>query len=298
MKTRSFLLFTIFILLLAGCESAKQEEQAIPTEQIPAATNIVIHELSVDYQPVTVDGVTRIDTESGKGIELDLNGDGTTEQLFVSEEGIFVNGGLAASLWKYKSGAQYQSWDFYWITDIDTTDQYYNLILNSDKDETNAQIMAWYDGSLHMEELSNFDGSAFSSAEYRGDGTFIVPSYSIPLPYQSCYQPVEFHWSAESGLTRIPNEVTLDESCIWTLLAGLNLYKTADPESEMVSISAQKVQLKGVLFNDSYTCCWIHLSGLEDGTEGWIYTKFVENRWIVNGDKDAMEIFEGFSTAG
>lgn len=251
-----------------------------------------------DDQTVAVDGVTRIDTEAGKGIMLDLDGDGAAERLFVSEEGIYINDELAADLWAYRSGSKNQGWDFYWITDIDTSDQYYNLIFNSGDDASKSQIMAWYDGSLHVEKLSNFNGDAFSAAEYHGDGTFIVPSYPVPLPYQSCYRPVEFRWSAETGLERIPNEVELDESCTWTLLAGLNLYQSADFESETVTIGAQEVQLKEILFDDSYTYCWIHLSGLDDGTEGWIYTEYIENQWIVNCDKDAQEIFEGFSTAG
>lgn len=248
MKKHFSIILCLGTLLLTGCESsgvhetpteqAKAENTTVPT---PAEAANVTHYLDAEYLPVTVDGITRIDTELGKGIELDLNGDGTAEQIFIGDEGIYINGELAADLWRPKSGAQSQGWDFYWITDIDTSDQYYNLIFNSGDDASKSQIIAWYDGSLHVEKLSNFNGDAFSTAEYHRDGTFIVASYPVPLPYQSCYRPVEFRWSAETGLERIPNEVELDESCTWTLLAGLNLYQSADFESETVTIGAQEI---------------------------------------------------------
>ncbi len=304
------------VLFLAGCQvSGEQPELPEPTdisaEQDTDKKTGVLEE-NVVYEQVAVNGLIYVGLGSGKGIELDLNGDGAAEQLYLSPKGIYIDGVLQAEPWKSSGGGTgARPWDGLWLGDIDSSDMFLNFIVGGEVDK--EEIMMWYDGELKSAELENFQGQPFSTADYTGDGTFLVNSMLVPLLYQSCYRTTEYKWDAEKGIAYTGKAVTISEGPEdmmnlenpedgqWKLIVDIKLFADCSADAQAVEVKGQQkvyplkaiYKTSGTRFDD----CWLLLE-TENGEQGWIYTENVDGRWIINKDRDAYEVIEGYSTAG
>ncbi len=332
MKKQTFLL--ALALLLAGCQESGRlpEEPALtdapmltdspqgptltgsPEKPAPSdtlteaepSTKAEILEENVEYEQAAVDGLTRVGIERGKGIRLDLNGDGTEELLYFSPKGIYINGILEKELRIMEDRTREL-----WLVDVDTADSYLNFIVAGENDR--EELLLWYDGSLKAEQMGNFNGNPFSTAEYRGDGIVVVDSVCVPLLYESCFRPAEYQWSAELGMeytgkasviSREPEdweELADPEDGQWRLLTDWKLYQDSRLDAEIIQgKKQQKLYPLKVTWKETegnWQECWI-LVELENGAQGWIYAEWTDEKWILNREKDAREVIEGYSSAG
>lgn len=332
MGKRNFLWVAV-MLLMAGCQKEEAKENTvtpIPTQEetkenaitpIPTQEEIKVLsptagvtpelkeelDMEVVYDAVELkgEGVTQISVEEGKGVLLDLDLDGEDEKIYTSKDGIFINGICEAKPWgELASGVRHQKWERFWVVDIDRSDSYLNLVFAVNVD---GEVMAWYDGALKMtDEYYSFTNCAFSTAEYRGDGSFVMKECGVPMLYQSTYKSLEYTWSVKEGVERVKQPVVVEEQVRevegedgqWRLISEVLLYEECRMDAKASKAEkGQKIYPLKIDFDDYGNYCWIFLQ-TEDGLQGWIYSEYIDRAWIINQEKDAWDVIEGYSTAG
>lgn len=270
------------------------------------------------YRPVIVDGVTEIRQKEGEGIELDLNGDGIVKQLYTCEEGIFING-IKQELnlkWSYidyyaTHSPYLQDWQIYWIVDVDRSDGYYNLIFGSTP-ETDLETLTYYDGTLkkiaEAEQFLYFSADpGYSKASYRGDGTYLMTGCVGDIMGHIYPTEIEYCLSEDEETGNIVQKQISEFLPILsepmpemplTLLDNITMY--TKPDLESVSFIAEPQ----LIFATAASDCWVQVLLADHTTEAWIYVEQVWNEedgymmHVIDHEKDAREIFSGFSNAG
>ncbi len=145
--------------------------------------------VDIEYQPITVSGVTECDCTGKTGYLIDLDGDGVEEQLYSDETGFYINGinqGFARHKYKYDDTV----WNYFYLVDADESDGKINVILNAecfnylrkvhygtmDLDNILAveywnfgQYLATYEKSLRLIGYADSDAATFSGAVYDGN---------------------------------------------------------------------------------------------------------------------------------
>lgn len=306
------------VLFFAGCQEASNMETPtinltatpVPMEEptnIPMVeesdtvtpTPITILSVSVTYTPVEIDGVTRIQCEEGKGIELDLNGDGVKEQVYTAEEGIYINGILQSLRYKWKpvytphapeGYGIWVPWEEYHIVDIDLADNYYNLVFFYQSSDA-VEAITYYDGELkEIDSLSTFGGSGrpFSTAEYYGDGTLLIKDVLVDFLGIEYSADLEFRLNENNQLERMETFISRKEPFELELLETITAYSEPAYDSEEVIVQPQTVYGLGTL-ND-----WAKLR-LENGTEIWLHFEIISGEGsILDNGKHAEELFSGY----
>lgn len=306
------------VLFFAGCQEASNMETPtinltatpVPMEEptnIPMVeesdtvtpTPITILSVSITYTPVEIDGVTRIQCEEGKGIELDLNGDGVKEQVYTAEEGIYINGILQSLRYKWKpvytphapeGYGIWVPWEEYHIVDIDLADNYYNLVFFYQSSDA-VEAITYYDGELkEIDSLSTFGGSGrpFSTAEYYGDGTLLIKDVLVDFLGIEYSADLEFRLNENNQLERMETFISRKEPFELELLETITAYSEPAYDSEEVIVQPQTVYGLGTL-ND-----WAKLR-LENGTEIWLHFEIISGEGsILDNGKHAEELFSGY----
>ena len=87
----------------------------------------------------------------------------------------------------------------------------------------------------------------------------------------------------------------------WRLLTDWKLYQDSRLDAEIIQgKKQQKLYPLKVTWKETegnWQECWI-LVELENGAQGWIYAEWTDEKWILNREKDAREVIEGYSSAG
>lgn len=289
----------LLLLLFAGCRSNPQQGEFENTEKLTPTPGVRL-DITVEYEAITPTGVMEVLCKTGKGIKLDLNKDGISESVYVAKEGIYIND-IRQELnygWEtyenYGTSEHGQPWDAYWIVDVDTADEYLNLIFGFEQGSDDAEALTYYDGELkEAGVLSTFGGnSGFSSAEYSGAGTFVVKEREQTLMDMVFYAPVTYNLDKDGKVSQVDEFVALREPYPLTLLEKLAMY--TKPDTTSATFFAEPQSVLALAASDN----WIQFR-LKDGTEGWINVEYVPGKgYIINQEKTSDELFEGFSNAG
>lgn len=307
MKKQAILIIC-FLLCFSGCgNSASQEQVLSPAPTLtpmpcPSQTSspsltppLLGGDLQIDvvYRPVVIDGLTEVKAKEGEGIELDLDGDGIAEQMYVCGEGIFINGKrqLLDFDWPNVRNNQYfHPWETYWIVDVDNSDAYYNLIFELGEENPYTQeVLACYAGAIiELGRAELFFSDGFRGATYYGDGTFQMEKCRN---FMGVYYPVEVECYLDGGKKLVEKLFSagvqpIGEPWPFQLLESVIMYSEADHHSEAVIVEPQEVLL---LASGSV---W-GLFRLEDGTEAWLYVEDITT-WMVEKVRPAKEVFDGF----
>lgn len=314
MKKRMALLFGFLLFSLSACDKpATQENVPSPTPVLtskPQPTESTVPsqpptregELQIDvtYHPVVVDGLTEVKAKEGEGIELDLDGDGIAEQMYVCGEGIFVNGKRQLLDFDWPRclilNYRYHPWETYWIVDIDPTDAYYNLIFEIGEENPYMQeVLVCYAGAiieLGRSELLFSDG--FSGAAYYGDGTFQMTKKAAFMGIQYAADVECYLKDGKKIVEKVPDVDTqlLEKPVALRLLEGITMFLESSVRSETIIVEPQEVLLIAIEKRWGSSGLW-GLFRLEDGTEAWLYVEEISD-WMVNEERLADEIFSGF----
>ena len=230
MNRKLFLLLTACLLFLTACTQkmnpVNPTDTPAPTgtpilTPTPTPTPRIALEKQVSYDTVTVNGLQEIQCGEDKGIALDLNGDGAVEQIYLAPEGIYINNYLEELNYSWENaGVSY--WEKFWIVDLNTADNYINLIVRFD-DGDDTEALVYYDGSLReLARLDCFGGnSAYSTAEYNGDGTFVVQSRQQNLMNMSYFSPVTYSLNEDNRIIQLDEFVQLKRAYPLELLKEL-----------------------------------------------------------------------------
>ena len=306
MKKIIILLLGFFLLSFSACtKPAAQENTASPIPTltsalqpiqsiVPTQPPVKEGDLQIDvvYYPIVVDGLTEVKAKEGEGIELDLDGDGIAEQMYVCGEGIFINGKrqLLDFDWPKIRPPYSRPWETYWIVDVDPSDTYYNLIFELGEDNPYKQeALVCYAGAIiELGRIELLFSNGFSGAVYYGDGTFRMKQWRVfmGISYAAdleCYlmdgkKIVEK--IADIGIQSVREPIQLQ------LLENVTMYLESSIRSETIVVKPQEVLLLAA------GSAW-GLFRLEDGTEAWLYAEEM-SAWMVNKERPAKEIFDGF----
>ena len=145
--------------------------------------------VDIEYQPITVSGVTECDCTGKTGYLIDLDGDGVEEQLYSDETGFYING-INQGFARHKYAYDDTVWNYFYLVDADESDGKINLILNAecfnylrkvnyekmDPDSALAveygslgQYLATYENSLRLIGYAESRAATFSGAVYDGN---------------------------------------------------------------------------------------------------------------------------------
>lgn len=308
MKVKLFIL--VFILLfLTGCTHNVNHNNftefstlivkptIVPTvppsiTEVPMILPEVTLNVSVVYRPITVSGLQMVWFEEGKGVELDLNNDEAVEQIYLSQEGIYINGSLQNLNFNWKE-SKVHNWERFWVVDVDNSDDYINLIFSLEDGDA-GEALTYFDGELkELARMDTFGGNtAYSTAEYFGNGMFVVESRQQILMNMGYFAPVKYEVTAEGKVVQLEEFIALVNPYPLELLETLEMYREPDLDSAKFSVSPQMVMALATSPD------WVQLR-LNDETEAWIYVEFIPGKGcIVNQEKTADILFDGFSNAG
>lgn len=305
MKLKLFCIFAFILVFLVGCTHGVNQNNPTktptltikPTESLniteaPAVSLEATLTVEVIYSPITVNGLQTVWCENGKGVALDLNNDGRIELIYLAQEGIYINGILQNLNYDWKE-SKIRYWEKFWVVDVDASDCYLNLIF-SFEDGDDAEALTYFDGELkELARMDTFGGnSAYSTAKYDGDGTFVVESRQQILMNMSYFAPVKYGLTTEGKVVQVEEFVPLKNPYPLELLETLEMYSEPELNSARIFVNPQTVMALATS-ND-----WVQFR-LDDKTEVWIYVEYVPGvGWIVNQGKKADELFTGFSNAG
>ena len=293
MKKRLWLLAAA-LFILGGCQNRTGQSELTPSvTATPVLTATATPTpktyltVPVSYNPVIIEGTTEICCKAGEGIELDLNRDGTPEKIYVSEEGIFINDILQELE---------HLGDVYWIVDVDTQDDYYNLVFSTELGADSAESIMYYEGILkEIGSMQTFGSgrSGFSTAEYHGDGTFIVKNALME------FLGIQWTGDKEYEIGKDGDIKCVDDYSACLIPYELKLIDTivmhAEPEdtAKELTIVPQTVYGLGTL-KDEWACFQ-----LEDGTKAWLHFGIEMGTGCVLDDgRSVHKVLEGFPTAG
>ena len=234
-------------------------------------------ENEVTYRTLTFTDHVALDYKPGEGWLVDLNGDGTEEQLYITGNRVYLNEKMALS---YKPEKNIS----FWLLDIDTTDGMYELL-----DENGSMFI--YNGSYFC-QVTGVDEKYFVTDKTGEEYTFMRYFCTLPeftridkhtISFEdnffmetsffanACYTLDENH-----GLQLIPQEyeVTLHKpvnNVRWYNYAKnkdklFRVYKDRDLAGEYVEAE----ELTGAKMTKSDCVEWAYIE-IENGLSGWLY---------------------------
>ena len=304
---RKIALIVLFLLFLAGCQNKGKDIPKITPEPVtstvapintPSPTPVTVLTSSVVYQPVEINGTTRIVCREGNGIEIDLDGNGVLEQIYTAQEGIYINGILQELSYKWKPISKpyateyYQMWEEYYVVDLDKSDKQYNLVFFYETAD-DCESITYYDGKLiEIYSMSTLGSRRpFSDAEYYGDGTLMVKDAIVDFLGIQYGADLIYRVNGKK-LERVDSFIPTSVSYELELLEEIEVYSEPDLSSEAFVIHPQTVYGLGSMKE------WAKLR-LTDETEVWLHKKNVSGEGsILDNGKNAYEVFDGYPNAG
>lgn len=184
----------------------------------------------ITYQPLSFTDQIALNYTPGEGWSIDLNGDGTEEQLYITGNRVYLNEKMALS---YKPERNIS----FWLLDIDTTDGMYELL-----DENGSMFI--YNGSIFC-QVTGVDEKYFVTDKTGASYTFM--KYFCTLP--------EF--------TRIDEHtICFEDSFFMGVSFFTNAYYTLD-ENHGLQLIPQEYEVK--LYTQTPDANWYHESRDKDG---------------------------------
>ena len=181
-------------------EMLKISEEEWPSTKEQLEQELVISlKNAVNYRELSFEDHIRLELKAGEGWSIDLNGDDKEEQLYIDENGVFING---ERTFIFKDACLE-----YWLLDIDTTDSVYELLDGNgnmylyngsmmqlvtgiqeryfNDEDGGKEYMSRYLGKLG--EFTRIDKHTISFEDYRSEwGGFATASYSLDKYHNLC----------------------------------------------------------------------------------------------------------------
>ena len=165
--------------------------------------------------------------------------------------------------------------------------------------------MIWYDTEPHISDVfDNFGHNSLSTADYEGNGYFIVHENLVSLPGQSCYASVRYKWSSADGILRLVEPIELDSlhtsideyAATWTTLKDIACY-TSSAFNSTVSVISSGESIHPLELIEEDNLSWVYFA-IDNGQTGWIpFSYDSQAGWSVGSDS-LFDVLSGFSTAG
>lgn len=265
---------------------SKAAADGVTPKPTKAAEAVPLKE-TVEYHSVFVGDSVKLCATEGEGVLADLDGDGTEEQMYLNEQGLFLNGLLALKKEEIVTSAQeYQIW----LLDFDTTDAMYELLTPYG----GYELYYYADGELHAvknthsmlqsgeKQIWNFERIDEHTVSFH-DWHFVFDSYEL----DAWYRLNEAH-----ELEVVPRDYTLETPHLFAYLDtenGLKLYQDRDLQGAYTEVTG--VRLFHLTKSDGIN--WVYLES-PYYESGWIYCENTENGKIINKEVSA-DAFAGFN---
>ena len=230
---------------------------------------------NIEFEPLTFTDHAFLECEEGKGWLVDLNGDGTKEQLSFDGDSVFVDG---------KIKIHYPKTLFLWLLDIDTTDGMYELL------DSNGNLFIYEDGEfrevkgireIYFAESESGNNQVFS--KYLGTLSEFTRIDEHTITFEDCffmtatfYANAQYVLDENHNLQMVPQ--VYDITCYDNInnvnwanyydnwVKAFKLYKEPD-----VSAKYEEVyDLSGITLRKSDCVEWVYVER-EDGLAGWLY---------------------------
>lgn len=244
------------------------------------------------YAEISFTDHVKLELKEGEGWLVDFDGDGTKEQLYINEDGIYVNGMWQKNVIKCSTSEKirYSNGEWtplteeviaeYWLLDIDTTDSMYELL-------TGDGIMCIFDGTQFqrvkgiLEHFMDIGDDVFQ--RYLGTlGDFTrIDEHTIAFEDCFCltaslYANAHYVLDENHNLQIVPQAYDVVNSDMmngvsWakyhdTGIKKFKLYQLRDSSSDYVEVS----KLNDIALLKSDCIAWVYIEG-ENGLSGWLY---------------------------
>lgn len=245
----------------------------------------------VAYEAAEFTDMIEIHGEEGKGIQTDLDGDGEQDYIYVSKGALYINdvkyAGIVADDYTYDEYEECRTW---WLMDIVKDDGMLEMLF---PDNTTSGYEMYHYSADTLVLIGGMREGYFErticNPIFVDDKTISCMIFTRVLEqgWLDAYCSLD-----ENGLfVIVPGDYAVDD-VVLTATQEIKLYKEKDMAGAFTVAVPQEMTLTKTDGRH-----WTYLVA-EDGTEGWVYTEYVDNKNIVNKEVQADECFEGFSTAG
>lgn len=228
----------------------------------------------MNYKKLSFTDHVALTQVTGEGWTVDLNGDGTLENLYINANGVFVNG---------KSKSVFSNKQSFWLLDIDTTDNMYEL-LNSSGD------MYIYDGNKFqcvkgIQEVYFADGSDDPKDFTRYFGSLNeftrIDEHTITFEDRffmttSFFANAVYVLDENHNLQVVPQAYEVTPRDEMNAIVWKNYYDNGEKnfrlyaEPDQSSTYVETTELSGVDLLKSDCVEWVYLE-TESGLAGWLY---------------------------
>lgn len=280
----------------ADITPAQNAEGAGGTEETPRLVWDGVFEApsgEVVYENVEFADILEIHSEDGKGIRVDLDGDGKEDNIYVCRGALYINdvkytGIIEQQAYVYDEFESSRTW---WLMDIVKEDGRIEMLFP--EITTVGYRMYHYDTDTLMLIGEMYESASQGDAirrhlSFADDKTIscLVNARVLENVRMNAYCSLD-----ENGMFAIvPGDYAVD-NVVLTATQEIRLYADKDADGAFAAAAPQKMTL-----TKTDGVHWNYLVA-EDGTEGWVYTEYIDYVKFVNG-VEAEECFEGFSTAG
>ena len=280
-------------------------------EQEIFATEVPFLAEQPEYAEISFIDHVKLELKEGEGWLVDFNGDGTKEQLYINEDGIYVNGMWQKNAIKCSTSEkiQYANGEWtpltkeviaeYWLLDIDTTDNMYELL-------TGNGTMHIFDG----EQLQKVEGIQENFRDIGGDvfqrylgtlGEFTrIDEHTIAFEDRFFLTAI-FHANAQYVLDENHNlqivpqaydivDPDLNNHVNWvdyndTWVKKFKLYTLPDLASAYTEVS----ELTNIRLLKSDCMAWVYIED-ENGLAGWLYFDEETDYYFARQSADYIKV--------
>ena len=231
----------------------------------------------VTYEPLIFTDHIELTSQEQKGWQLDLNGDGVQDKLYLNQKGLFINEVLVMEGRDVRAASDGEN--TVWLLDIDTLDDTIEILLNENSlwhyDGNQLQFLrpslsepVGYQGR-DIRDFLRVDEHTVSFTSYFG----VFDEYFL----DACYRMNEY-----GGLQVVAQEYELKEPLLFTYkneTAPFRLYEYRNREGNYQEVTG----VRQYTLTKSDGVGWVYLEST-DGISGWLYCPHNQDGSMIDSE--------------